>query len=66
MVTRRPVLRRKTFQTTLTVVILQKATSTPGEWARLTSVELSEKAMTTPATARAPDVLEPSLRFTVR
>ena len=31
IVTRRPVVQRKTFHTTLTVTILQNATSTPGE-----------------------------------
>ena len=57
MVTRRPVLHRKRFQTIVATVSLQTATSTPGDSARFTSVELSEKAMTTPATASAPNVL---------
>ena len=56
IVTRRPVLQRKTFQTTLTVTSRQNATRTPGDSARFTSVELSEKAMTTPTTASAPNV----------
>ena len=44
--TRRPVLQRTTFHTTLTVTSRQNATSTPGVSARLTSVELSENATT--------------------
>ena len=54
IVTRRPVNLRYRFQTTETVVILQNATRTPGDSARFTSVELSEKAITTPTTARRP------------
>ena len=54
--TRRPVLQRKRFQTTLTVTIRQNATRTPGDSARFTRVELSEKAMTTPTTASTPNV----------
>ena len=57
IVTRRPVLLRYRFQTTDTVVSRQNATRTPGDSARLTSVELSEKAMTTPTTAAAPHAL---------
>jgi hypothetical protein len=53
-VIRRAVLQSKRFQTTLTVIILQNATRTPGESARFTRVELSEKAMTRPTTARTP------------
>ncbi len=56
IVTRRPVLQRNTFHTTLTMTSRQKATSTPGDSARLTSVELSEKATTTPTTASTPNV----------
>jgi len=56
MVTRRPLLHRKQFQTIVATVSLHTATSTPGDSARFTSVELSEKAMTTPATASAPNV----------
>ena len=56
IVTRRPVLQRYTFHTTVATVSLQNATSTPGVSARFTSVELSEKPMTTPATASAPRV----------
>ena len=41
------------FQTTDTVTSRQNATRTPGEWALLTSVALSEKATTTPTTAVA-------------
>ena len=54
IVIRRPVLQRMTFQTTLTVTILQNATRTPGDSARFTRVELSEKAMTMPTTASTP------------
>ena len=43
---------------------LQNATSTPGDSARFTSVELSEKAMTTPTTASAPNVF--ALRARIR
>ena len=42
----------------------QNATSTPGDSARFTSVELSEKAMTTPTTASAPNVF--ALRARIR
>jgi hypothetical protein len=44
-------------------VSLQNATNTPGVSARFTSVELSEKPITTPATASAPNVLAPSRRL---
>ena len=54
--TRRPVLQSRTFQTTLTMTILQNATRTPGDSARLPSVELSEKATTSPTTASTPKV----------
>ena len=54
IVIRRPVLQSTTFQTTLTVTIRQNATRTPGDSARFTSVELSEKAMTMPTTASTP------------
>ena len=56
-VTRLPVHRRYTFQTTLTITILQNATRTPGDSARFTRVELSEKATTRPTTASAPHAL---------
>ena len=39
----------------------QNATRTPGDSARFTSVELSEKPTTTPATASAPNVLAPNV-----
>ena len=55
IVTRRPVLQSSRFQTTLTVTIRQNATRTPGDSARFTSVELSEKAMTRPTTASTPN-----------
>ncbi len=55
-VTRRPVDRRYTLNTTVAMVSRQNATSTPGVSARFTSVELNEKPMTTPTTARAPSV----------
>jgi hypothetical protein len=42
---------------TLTIVNLQNATSTPGDSALFTNVELSENAMTSPTTASAPHVL---------
>ena len=54
--TRRPVVQRYAFHTTLTMVRRQKATRTPGDSARFTSVELSEKAITTPSTAKAPSI----------
>ena len=41
---------------TLTVTMRQNATRTPGESARLTSVELSENATTSPTTATMPSV----------
>ena len=50
------------MNTTVATVSLQNATSTPGVSARLASVELSEKPMTTPATASAPNVLAPTAR----
>ena len=40
---------------TVTVTIRQNASSTPGVSARLTRVELSENARTTPTTASAPE-----------
>ncbi len=49
----------------MATVSLQNATSTPGVSARFTSVELSEKAMTTPATASAPNVLALTARVRV-
>src|SRR3954452_5275508 len=55
-VTRRPVLQSTTFQITLTVTILQNATRTPGDSARLTRVEPSENATTSPRTASTPRV----------
>ena len=66
IVTRRPVLQSTAFQTTLTVTILQNATRTPGDSARLTSVELSENATTRPTTASTPSVLALSERTRVR
>ena len=54
MVIRRPLLSSTRFHTTLTVTMRQNATSTPGDSARFTSVELSEKAMTIPMTASTP------------
>jgi hypothetical protein len=56
-VTRRPLIHSTAFQTTLTVSIRQNATSTPGDSARLTSVELNENAITSPTTASTPSVL---------
>ena len=50
----RPVVQSTAFQTTLTVTMRQNATSTPGDSARFTSVELSEKATTMPTTASTP------------
>ena len=61
--TRRPLIQSSAFQTRLTVTIRQKATSTPGDSARLTSVELSEKATTMPTTASTPSAR--ALRFRV-
>jgi hypothetical protein len=61
-VTRRPVIQRTTFQARLTVSIRQKATRTPGASARLTSVELSENATTSPITASTPSVIALSAR----
>src|SRR3954470_12687892 len=55
-VTRRPVAHRTAFHSTLTVTIRQNATRTPGDSARLTSVELSENAATRPTTATTPAV----------
>ena len=49
-------LQSTAFQTRLTVSMRQKATSTPGVSARLTSVELSENATTSPSTASTPSV----------
>src|SRR3954467_5736746 len=56
IVTRRPVRQSTAFQITLTVTILQNATRTPGDSARLTRVELSENATTSPRTASTPRV----------
>jgi hypothetical protein len=42
---------------TLTVSIRQNAIRTPGDSARLTSVELNENATTSPITASTPSVL---------
>src|SRR4051812_814678 len=61
-VTRRPVLHRTTFHARLTTARRQNATSTPAVSARLTSVELSENATTSPTTARTPSVLALSAR----
>ena len=57
IVTLRPVLQRTTFHTRVATVSRQNAIRTPGDSARFTSVELSENATTTPATANAPSVL---------
>jgi hypothetical protein len=65
IVTRRPVLQSTTFHTTLTVIILQNATRTPGDSARFTSVELSENATTGPTTASTPSVLALGARLPV-
>ena len=65
IVTRRPVLQSTAFQITLTVTIRQNATSTPGDSARLTSVELSENATTSPTTASTPSVFALSARVRV-
>src|SRR3954451_16558239 len=46
----------------LTVTSLQNARRTPGDSARLTRVELSEKATTSPTTANAPSVLALNVR----
>src|SRR3954468_20722084 len=55
-VTRRPVAHRAAIHSRLTVTIRQNATRTPGDSARLTSVELSENATTRPTTASTPSV----------
>ena len=55
-VTRRPVLQRIAFHRIDTAIIRQNATSTPGDSARLPSVELSENAATSPMTASTPSV----------
>jgi hypothetical protein len=44
------------------VTILQNARRTPGDSALFTRVELIEKAMTTPRTARAPSVFALTVR----
>src|SRR4051812_47993073 len=54
--THRPVLHKATFHTRLTVARRQNATSTPAVSARLTNVELSENATTSPRTASTPRV----------
>ena len=46
------------------MTIRQNATSTPGDSARFTSVELSENASTSPTTASTPSVLALSVRLT--
>jgi len=48
------VVQSRAFQTRLTVTMRQNATSTPGDSARFTSVELSENATTMPMTASTP------------
>src|SRR6185312_5907061 len=50
---------------TLTVTSRQNATSTPGDSARLTSVELSENATTIPTTASTPSAFGVSARSQV-
>ena len=60
--TRRPVLSRYPFQISETATILQNARRTPGDSALFTSVELSEKAITTPRTARTPNVFALKVR----
>ena len=62
-VTRRPVLHRTTFHARLTTARRQNATSTPAVSARLTSVELSENATTSPTTASTPSVFALSARI---
>src|SRR3954466_15728272 len=62
IVTRRPVLQSTAFHSRLTVTIRQNATRTPGDSARLTSVELSENATTRPTTASTPSVFALSPR----
>ena len=61
-VTRRRVLQRIAFHRIDTATIRQNATSTPGDSARLTSVELSENAMTSATTATTPSVFPLSAR----
>ena len=58
-------LHSTAFQSTLTVTILQNATRTPGDSARLTSVELSENARTKTTTATTPSDLALSARTRV-
>src|SRR3954462_3690044 len=60
--TRRPVLHRTRFHARLTVASRQNATSTPAVSARLTNVELSENATTSPRTASSPSVFALSPR----
>ena len=55
IVIRRPVPSSSRFHTTLTTIMRQNATRTPGDSARFTSVELSEKATTRPTTASTPN-----------
>src|SRR4051812_17517815 len=57
LVTLRPVLQSSAFHSRLTAIIRQNATRTPGVSARLTSVELIEKAATSPTTPSTPSVL---------
>lgn len=61
--TRRPVLHRTRFHKKLTVARRQNATSTPAVSARLTNVELSENATTSPRTASTPSVFALSPRI---
>ena len=60
---RLPVLHSTAFHTTLTATIRQNATSTPGDSARFTSVELNENATTSPTTASTPSVFALSARL---
>ena len=55
-------LHSTTFHTTLTAIIRQNATRTPGDSARFTSVELNENATTSPTTASTPSVFALSER----
>jgi hypothetical protein len=56
------VLSRYPFQISETATILQNARSTPGDSTLFTSVELSEKAITKPRTARVPNVFALGVR----
>ncbi len=66
IVTRRPVAASTRFQRTVTITSRQNATSTPGDSARLTSVELSENAITRPTTARTPSAFANRIRSDTR